>query len=102
MKLFDYLFGWLGGASDSGIDDVASGIDISNDTGCTINPASGLPMIDGCGGVDVGGSPFGMDIHHDDLGSSINGGLYDDNDTWTGTSDWNDSFSISPSNWDDQ
>lgn len=28
------------------------------------NPATGLPMIDeGFGGVDVGGSPYGMDIH---------------------------------------
>ncbi|MGK8204318.1 peptidase [Burkholderia cenocepacia] len=30
----------------------------------TINPATGLPMIDdGYGGVDVGGSPYGTDIH---------------------------------------
>jgi hypothetical protein len=27
------------------------------------NPATGLPMVDGCGGFDVGGSPFGMDMH---------------------------------------
>ena len=30
--------------------------------GCDINPASGLPMIDGdCGGVDVGGNAYGTD-----------------------------------------
>jgi hypothetical protein len=29
-----------------------------------INPSTGLPMMDsGMGGVDVGGSPFGMDLH---------------------------------------
>lgn len=29
-----------------------------------INPSTCLPMIDGeMGGVDVGGSPFGMDVH---------------------------------------
>lgn len=29
-----------------------------------INPSTGLPMVeDEMGGVDVGGSPFGMDIH---------------------------------------
>ncbi len=29
-----------------------------------INPATGMPMMgDGIGGVDVGGSPFGMDVH---------------------------------------
>ena len=28
------------------------------------NPATGLPMIDeGFGGVDIGGSPYGTDIH---------------------------------------
>ena len=26
--------------------------------GCDITPASGLPMIDSCGAVDVGGSPY--------------------------------------------
>ncbi len=31
-----------------------------------INPSTGLPMLDdGIGGVDVGGSPFGMDVHSD-------------------------------------
>lgn len=30
-----------------------------------INPATGLPMNgDGMGGVDVGGSPYGVDVHH--------------------------------------
>ena len=29
-----------------------------------INPSTGLPMVEsGMGGVDVGGSPFGMDVH---------------------------------------
>lgn len=29
-----------------------------------INPSTGLPMIDsGMSGLDVGGSPFGVDIH---------------------------------------
>ena len=29
-----------------------------------INPATGLPMTDGgIGGVDVGGNPYGVDIH---------------------------------------
>jgi hypothetical protein len=30
-----------------------------------VNPATGLPMLDDdFGGVDVGGSPFGTDVHH--------------------------------------
>lgn len=29
-----------------------------------INPATGLPMSDGSAyGVDIGGSPFGVDVH---------------------------------------
>lgn len=27
-----------------------------------INPATGLPMVGGYGGFDVGGSPFGVDL----------------------------------------
>lgn len=29
-----------------------------------VNPATGLPMIGGIGGVDVAGNPFGTDLHH--------------------------------------
>jgi len=35
-----------------------------------INPASGLPMMDGMCGVDVGGNPFGTDFSHDHMASS--------------------------------
>jgi hypothetical protein len=28
---------------------------------CNINPATGLPMLDSCGGLDVGGNPYGVD-----------------------------------------
>jgi hypothetical protein len=45
MKLFSDIFGF--------------------DTGPKTNPATGLPMIHGTGGVDVGGSPFGTDLHSD-------------------------------------
>lgn len=31
------------------------------DMGPQINPATSLPMLDGIGGVDVGGNPFGID-----------------------------------------
>ena len=54
---FDFLRFFLG--SD---DNAAAG---TVDTPLTvINPATGLYMMDGgMGGVDVGGSPFGTDIH---------------------------------------
>lgn len=100
MKFIDYLFDWLGSvASDAGGDHVGSGIDTGDDTGCTINPTTGLPMIDSCGGVDAGGSPFGMDIHQEDW-STVNSGLQDD--AWTSsTSNWDDPFFSNTSSWDD-
>lgn len=48
-----------------------------------INPATGLPMLDGMGGFDIGGSPFGIDSHdtfHNDMSSSFDdhsGGSFD-------------------------
>lgn len=35
------------------------------DTGISVtNPSTGLPMVEShMGGIDVGGSPFGMDVH---------------------------------------
>lgn len=44
------------------------------------NPATGLPMIgEGYGGVDVGGSPFGTDIHHHDWTPPSGGSGFDNN-----------------------
>jgi hypothetical protein len=56
----------------------------SDDDGCTVNPATGLPMIDGCASVDVAGNPFGTDLN-DWSGSS---GL---DDSWSSTDDWSSS-----------
>jgi len=41
-----------------------SGLHIGDTLLTVINPSTGLPMLDdGMGGVDVGGSPFGVDVH---------------------------------------
>ena len=54
FNFFKFLF--------DGEDSVTSGTADMPQTG--INPSTGLPMIDsGMSGVDVGGSPFGMDVH---------------------------------------
>ena len=56
FNFFDFLFGGDDNAA-------ASTADVPT---TFVNPATGLPMMDsGMGGVDVGGSPFGMDIHSD-------------------------------------
>ena len=75
MGLWNSICGWFGSRSIDGCG--------SHD----INPSTGLPMIDGSG-VDVGGSPYGVDIHHDDCWA-------------TSSSSWDDSFSSSGGSWDD-
>jgi len=54
-------------------DSFSSGHDFSSphDFKC-VNPATGLAMIDGPGGIDVAGNTFGMDniSSHDSFGSS--------------------------------
>ncbi len=85
------LFSWLNGLfnDDSG----------TIDSGTTINPASGLPMINGdTSGFDVGGNPYGMD-NSDDFNNSDDSFMNSDNDfmnndTLSNNSDFgtNDSF----------
>lgn len=68
---FDFLKNMFSG------DDYAAS-QIADTAMTVINPSTGLPMLDdGMGGVDAGGSPFGMDIHSslsdsfmDDMGSN--------------------------------
>lgn len=52
----DYLMVNEGNIDDSLIDDAM------------VNPATGLLMSGGIGGVDMGGSPFGIDSHELDIG----------------------------------
>ena len=54
MTIWNWLFG----------DDATSATfqaDAAPMAACDINPATGLPMLDGCGGLDVGGNPYGVD-----------------------------------------
>lgn len=54
---FDFLNFLFGGGQNAAQD--TADVPLS-----TINPSTGLPMMDGgMGGVDIGGSPFGMDVH---------------------------------------
>ena len=88
-------------STDSGSADIGCGSSSTLNSGCDINPATGLPMIDDCGGMDVGGSPYGMDIHHDDSWSTTSIGMSDDSWT-TSSSSLDDSFSSGIGNsWDD-
>jgi len=63
-----------------------------------INPATGLPMINGFGGIDVGGNPFGIDLNSNWNDSLHGGSAFDD--SWSSGSLFDDSWSSS-SSWDD-
>lgn len=67
------MFSWLTQWLFSNADDHASGSHLAGidpDSNCNINPASGLPMIGDCGGVDIEGNPYGTDLHDDTFFSS--------------------------------
>ena len=55
MALFDWLTEFFSGAD---ITEAAPPIEPVE-----INPATGLPMAGGIGSVDVGGNPYGTDLH---------------------------------------
>jgi hypothetical protein len=81
----------------------------------SVNPATGLPMIGGEGGVDVEGNPFGTDLHDtfDDPLNSMDDSFNNVDDTFSGIddsfnsiddsfSDMDDSFSSFDDPFDDQ
>jgi len=71
-QLFDFMFAPAGTFdSDSGLHGAVDGSNSDHVDVPTINPATCLPMIEGSG-IDVGGSPFGTDIHHHDDFNSAN------------------------------
>lgn len=52
----------------------------SADNITVINPANGLPMTGGIGGIDVAGNPYGFDssFTHHDMFSSDSASMFDD------------------------
>lgn len=59
MPLWDWLFRSVSSAFDSDVHSTPA----NHATGA-VNPATGLPMVSGDStGVDIGGSPFGADLH---------------------------------------
>lgn len=63
MSFWDTLFGFLGEIGGAASDDDFT--TERQDAICQINPGSGLPMATGggCSGVDVGGNPYGSNLH---------------------------------------
>jgi hypothetical protein len=66
MGLFDWLSSVFDDADDSFSTTASSNFEsVGSNDDTVINPASGLPMIDGYGGVDVAGNAYGFDFSHD-------------------------------------
>ncbi len=78
MKLFSWLMGNRAGVNTSqdilgaapSIQDKSPGSDDHMPL-TVINPASGLPMTDGIGGVDIAGNVYGVNNAAIDLGGDI-------------------------------
>ena len=101
MSLWSFLFGWWGSDIDTGITESPSfSNDLFENHGCDINPATGLPMVGGCGGVDVAGNPYGADLH-DDTWSPMSDSLSDDIRSSSGHDSSSSCDSWSGSSWDD-
>lgn len=66
---------------------------------CTINPGSGLPMVDGCSGLDIQGNPYGVDLHHQFHDGHCTSAPSWDDPFQAGSTDWDNATGKSP--WDD-
>ena len=66
-EVFDFMFAPAGTFdSDSGEADTSSDNNFVDHESTMVNPANGMPMIDGSGGIggiDVLGNPYGVDLH---------------------------------------
>lgn len=81
MSFWNTFFGWF---SWSNADELEDGSFFPSLESCPINPATGLPMVGGCGGFDVAGNPYGVDLSstHAHLSNSV-----DSESGWLGISE---------------
>jgi hypothetical protein len=86
MSFWNDVWHWLGfGNDDTGHEPGG----IQHDS--CVNPANGLPMVGGCGSVDIEGNPYGVDIPSWDSGP-VDTGWHADH--------WNSESGFG-SSWDD-
>lgn len=85
MSIWNTLFSWFNSSPTSETSISEIGMVAFDDHHCDINPANGLPMVGGCGGIDIQGNAYGTDWSHDD--------------SWSSSHIGDDSFS-SPTSWD--
>lgn len=95
MSIWTFLFGTNDNAS----------VNFSNTTNTpTINPATGLPMTDGMGSLDVAGNVFGTDSSHWESSASDSswdsGSSFDSGSSWDSSSSFDSGSSFGGSSWD--
>lgn len=89
MGIFSCIFGWLGRGEVDTFAGSQETMDGRPDTSyCEVNPATGLPMVGGCGGVDVGGNPYGVNLDHHESWSACDTGVGPDTHSCTPFSPW--------------
>lgn len=87
MSFWNMFCSWFGWGDATALEQ--GSVCQTEDAGCAINPATGLPMVGGCGGFDVAGNPYGVDLSstHDHLFSSV-----DSESGWSGISESHNPF----------
>ena len=96
MSIWTFLFGTNDNAS----------VNFSNTTNiATINPASGLPMTDGMGSLDVAGNVFGTDSssHWESAASDTSwdsSSTFDSGSSWDSGSSFDSGSGFGGSSWD--
>lgn len=91
MGIWNSIFSWFNTGFET--TDIG-GFSSTADYGCDINPATSLPMINGSG-LDVGGSPYGTDIHEDCSMTGVS------DDSWAEISSCHDNSWDSGNMWED-
>ncbi|MBU1690662.1 MAG: hypothetical protein KJ958_06760 [Gammaproteobacteria bacterium] len=100
MSLFNWFSGLFssGGIESTMDDSMFSNHSMGIDDYFAINPANGMPMMDGIGGLDVEGNTYGTDFLHDSMTSSS----FDDSFSMESSSMFDDQWTIgSDSMFDD-
>lgn len=88
MGIFSCLWGWLSWGGDDTFTGSQEAMAGPPETCCEVNPATGLPMLGGCGGVDVAGNPYGMHLDHHEPWSSCDTGVGPDTHSCSPSSSW--------------
>lgn len=92
-NMFNWFFNLFKNNSDAEEYGIDSDIGIEDDMDTVINPANGMPMIGGSGGIDIEGNPYGTDDSFNGIDDPFDDGFMDSSDPFSGDMFDNDSFS---------